>query len=299
MNETAGRHSGTTLIELMISLTIVSLLVIGLTQIYLKIKASYRFQQALLETQENGRFVAHLLRAQIRGAGFIGCLKFDASLQLNFPPLQFYKAEGRLWQPNLPPQLQGKVKPATDVIQIQGVGPNLSSLTRVMENQHELRVSKEQLFQVGDALIIADCLRAQRFTIAAVTVLKDSQILISYDPLKFRYEQFATVGKLRRDTYYIREASWTNQSGDNTYSLYKMDLNNTHLELVPGIEAMTVTHDQSQAQDDLKDIITVKLLLATVARVNSGASRSSSEIGNVIAEDNHFYLPLEVIVSLR
>lgn len=286
MNEITGRYQGTTLIELMISLIIVSILVIGFSQIYLKIKASYRFQQAILEAQDNGRFAAHLFREQIRGAGFIGCLKFSESMDLNFFPLRIYKAGSTTWYPNLPTQLQTKVRLATDVIQIQGVGPNLASLTRAMENNYELVVSKEQSFQVGDIVIVADCLHAYLFTIAAVTDRKDSQMLTSRSALKFRYDQFATIGKLKRDTYYIRKASWTNQSGDDIYSLYRMDVKNNHIELVPGIEAMQMSVDESQVAGSLESVVVLSLSVATVERVKSDSG-------------NRFHSPWELIVSSR
>ena len=67
---------GFTLIELMISLVIGLLLSAAIVKIYADTSQIYRFQSAVSEVQENGRFASAFLRRTARLAGNFGC---DAS----------------------------------------------------------------------------------------------------------------------------------------------------------------------------------------------------------------------------
>ena len=67
---------GFTLIELMISLVIGLLLSAAIVKIYADTSQIYRFQGAVSEVQENGRFASAFLRRTARLAGNFGC---DAS----------------------------------------------------------------------------------------------------------------------------------------------------------------------------------------------------------------------------
>ena len=67
---------GFTLIELMISLVIGLLLSAAIVKIYADTSQIYRFQSAVSEVQENGRFASTFLRRAARLAGNFGC---DAS----------------------------------------------------------------------------------------------------------------------------------------------------------------------------------------------------------------------------
>ena len=69
-------QGGFTLIELMISLVIGLLLSAAIVKIYADTSQIYRFQSAVSEVQENGRFASAFLRRTARLAGNFGC---DAS----------------------------------------------------------------------------------------------------------------------------------------------------------------------------------------------------------------------------
>ena len=64
---------GFTLIELMISLVIGLLLSAAIVKIYADTSQIYRFQGAVSEVQENGRFASAFLRRTARLAGNFGC----------------------------------------------------------------------------------------------------------------------------------------------------------------------------------------------------------------------------------
>ena len=68
----ARRQQGATLIELMITLLIGSLLMTGLVAFYLQSARDFRYQQALSQVQETGRFTTHFLADHLKRAGFWG-----------------------------------------------------------------------------------------------------------------------------------------------------------------------------------------------------------------------------------
>ena len=96
-----------TLIELMISLVIGLLLSAAIVKIYADTSQIYRFQGAVSEVQENGRFASAFLRRTARLAGNFGC---DASKPISSSTLsvaeatrlEFYSMASPLPQPAQP-----------------------------------------------------------------------------------------------------------------------------------------------------------------------------------------------------
>lgn len=71
----ATRQLGLSLIELMIAITLSSLLMLGVVRIFLSSKATYTSNQALSAMQESGRFAVELMARDIRHTGYKGqCL---------------------------------------------------------------------------------------------------------------------------------------------------------------------------------------------------------------------------------
>mgnify|MGYP001409964800 CR=1 FL=1 len=101
------RCGGFTLIELMISLVIGLLLSAAIVKIYADTSQIYRFQGAVSEVQENGRFASAFLRRTARLAGNFGC---DASKPISASTLsdaeatrlEFYSVASPLPQPAQP-----------------------------------------------------------------------------------------------------------------------------------------------------------------------------------------------------
>lgn len=76
MNRTTAHHTrqtGVTLVELMVAMTVSLILLAGVLQIFQANRQSYRVQEALARTQENGRFAIEFLAHDIRMADFWGC----------------------------------------------------------------------------------------------------------------------------------------------------------------------------------------------------------------------------------
>lgn len=76
MNRTTAqrtRQTGVTLVELMVAMTVSLILLAGVLQIFQANRQSYRVQEGLSRTQENGRFAIEFLARDIRMADFWGC----------------------------------------------------------------------------------------------------------------------------------------------------------------------------------------------------------------------------------
>ena len=65
-----GTQAGLSLVELMVALAISSVLILGITQIYIDNKRSYAFQQNQAENQEASRYTLLLLQQELAKAGY-------------------------------------------------------------------------------------------------------------------------------------------------------------------------------------------------------------------------------------
>lgn len=74
MKTTAHLQRGLSLIELMVTLLIGSLLVLGLVQVFSASRLAYQLSQGIARTQENGRFAMDFLQRDLRMAGHLGCV---------------------------------------------------------------------------------------------------------------------------------------------------------------------------------------------------------------------------------
>jgi len=82
-----GNQRGLTLIEILVAMSISLLLLAGVIQIFASSKAAYRINEAQSRLQENGRFALQMITADIRMAGFWGCLGNNQVFDhLNNPP---------------------------------------------------------------------------------------------------------------------------------------------------------------------------------------------------------------------
>lgn len=64
---------GVTLVELMIAITISSIVALGISSVYTSSKRSFKLQEEFSRLQENGRFAMNYIARFVRGAGYSGC----------------------------------------------------------------------------------------------------------------------------------------------------------------------------------------------------------------------------------
>ena len=65
--------SGFTLVEIMVSLVISSILMIGVIQVFSNSKRNSKVNEAVSRVQENARFALEAIITDFRKAGYVGC----------------------------------------------------------------------------------------------------------------------------------------------------------------------------------------------------------------------------------
>lgn len=73
LSNNAQHQLGVTLIELMVAMAVSSVIMLGVSNIYLSTKKSYVVHDEFSRIQENGRYSVETLSSDIRNAGFFGC----------------------------------------------------------------------------------------------------------------------------------------------------------------------------------------------------------------------------------
>lgn len=263
-------QAGLSLVELMISVLLGFILILGVTEIYVNSKGTYRMTEAMSRVQENARIAFEMLVPQVRMAGYTGCANLntinaeniaDAPVN-NEPPLVTFGPELSIrgneavssssWTPTLASTLAGLTKPPlpnTDVLTIQSSGGCNGQLVDPMPNKSaQIKISANNTcdIQQYDVVVISDCTRATVFRTVSVsngqikTTMAHSQAKNSANFFA-PYKEDAEVYKPVSATYYIATGAGT------APSLWRLDNaqavgGNNPLELVEGVENMQVTY---------------------------------------------------------
>jgi type IV pilus assembly protein PilW len=80
-NNPVRRQQGLTLVEIMVALAISTLLIMGIIQILINNKQTYRMQEGMSRLQENARFAMEFMTQDIRQAGYRGCIRSLSGVQ--------------------------------------------------------------------------------------------------------------------------------------------------------------------------------------------------------------------------
>lgn len=87
------KQRGVTLVELMIAITIGSIIMIGISSVYTSSKRSYKLQEEFSRLQENGRFAINHITRFVRSAGYSGCASGLGTIESIMNP-----SESLTWQ---------------------------------------------------------------------------------------------------------------------------------------------------------------------------------------------------------
>lgn len=72
-----GKYKGFTLVELMVSIVISSIIMLGVVSLYTTSRRGHNTNESLARIQENLRFAANMITRDIRMAGYSGCRSFS------------------------------------------------------------------------------------------------------------------------------------------------------------------------------------------------------------------------------
>lgn len=67
------QQNGVTLIELLVAMVISMFVLLAVTTVYVTTKNTYRYQETIVQLQENARYATSVLASEIREAGYAGC----------------------------------------------------------------------------------------------------------------------------------------------------------------------------------------------------------------------------------
>ncbi|MGI9302110.1 MAG: PilW family protein [Gammaproteobacteria bacterium] len=271
MNTCARRGFG--LVELMVALAISSLLLLGITQLFISSKDSYRIIEGLSRLQENARFAIDSLSRDLRQSGLYGCRsgvamwgdgqipRFQNAIDpggTNFATafnngnaLQGFdvnNAQSSAWLPAVPagaiaapPNAQ---LPGSDVLVIRG---SLGAGRRVRvapETGTKIELEDDidaDDFTADELLLITNCDGATLFTAGAVRDTLN-EIDSTQNDLGQPFDNTAEIYKARTIVYFIRNNT------DGVSSLFRrefgrdMTVTPRARELVTGVQNMQILY---------------------------------------------------------
>lgn len=172
------KQSGLSLIELMISITLGLLLVLGATQVFLSSKNTYSYNEEIGWMQENARFAMDQFKRDVRMAGYFGCntdgdfvdtlnpvasgsgwqLDFTRAVvgwdgdEAGFPNPEFVNVAG--------PAVTGAATvPASDLVTIRRADDSGGQYNVTAHNPPSavIDVAGSHDFDKGDILVVTDC----------------------------------------------------------------------------------------------------------------------------------------------
>lgn len=241
----ARRQAGFTLVELMISLVLALLLTAGMIKVFSGNRVTYEFNQSLSRIQENARFALDHVAYNARMAGYRGCVSDVAIYNDLATPNAFrddirngiggYDADGTneggaftatatnpsasadetAWTPALPPELDGRVIPGSDVLVIRGIAGSGFSLIAPFTNASQMFVAPGHDLAQGEILVVSDCQKASIFQVTNINNTPSHNLVHSNDnsytpgnafpnwPPEQDYGLGAEVARLQAIAFYI------------------------------------------------------------------------------------------------
>lgn len=272
------KHKGITLIELMISITITTILLAGVATIYISTRKSNTVNSGMARVQENMRFVADMMAQDIRMAGYVGCRGFSLTNALSDITSPFYDIdtplhgyEGDTDISGFPTEYKANAIVGSDSIivlrgddnefRINSHNPNSATFSLVNVNT---------VLNVNDIVIATDCFHSSVFQVTNANPGVNSQVThntgaVSQGPgncwkrlgpvgtprpacsasngTNYTYAGDGKLLKLTATAYYIGVSS----SGQ-TRSLYRNRVNLGVLgaaeELIEGVENMQIMYGE-------------------------------------------------------
>ncbi|MCD6055245.1 MAG: hypothetical protein K0R12_207 [Gammaproteobacteria bacterium] len=256
---------GFNLIELLMVCAVSGFLLLMLGNTLITQYKTARWQQAISELQENGRFASFLLKEGIKEAGYSGCGRIENLLQLtNQSSVPFdenniirgYEAVGNQWQPALSSRLPRTILKGSDVIEINQAEDSGRFLAADMVDARKLSIESPDQIKPNDRLMVSTCQYADIIEVESVVSQGHNQYkVIPKASLSRLYSKNAFVGKMVQVFFYIADTKRKNEQGKAIYALYTLDKNNYNTELVEGISAMKIRYGWRQRAPSADSIL--------------------------------------------
>lgn len=227
-----NRQHGISLVELMISVALGMVLILGVINIFLSSKQAYRVQNALAQLQDNARFALDTISHDLRMSGQIGCnssvtVTNNTGELVDFGPALFGDEHDNLSITLITGDTgnptASNVKDGTDVIVTHYASPKTYLLTDESTGSVLTVDSSSHGFVEHTPLIVSDCNSSDIFIAGTVTnnvadsdgnATNNSTVNIGTSAFSKTYTSGAEVSQLIYRAYYIAE---------DTNTLYRRD----------------------------------------------------------------------------
>ena len=273
-------QQGLSIVELLVALAISSILLLGMSSIYLDSRKTDKLGTALSRIQETGRFAINFLAKDIRMAGYQGCMDPN-SLQINIiadnPPttnlfdtaLRGYEVGDNTWANGEEfdnTAIESTALVGSDVIAIQKASVADTELTGNMgTNNANIQITTNPMgFEQNDIVVIADCENADMFRISnnpstGNITLAHADNVNSTPKLSTPYNEGASIMFFESIAYFVADTGRTNTRGDAINALYRQSdtLSNTATssfvidELVEGVDSLQILYGERLASGNI------------------------------------------------
>jgi len=326
------RNQGLSLVELMVALGISSILLLGMSTIYLDSRKTDKLGTSLARIQETGRFAINFLAKDIRMAGYQGCADPE-DLQLNIiarnPPtatmfensLRGFEVDDGTWANGTEfdnTNIEADALIGSDVIGIQGATAADTQLTGNMApNNANIQITTNPMgFQQGDIVIIADCENADMFRITnnpsgGNITLTHAGGTNTASKLSSVYTTSASIMSFESVVYYVANTGRTNSRGDAINALYRQTdiLTDTapsnarflREELVEGVDSMQILYGERLANGNIHYVPADEIVgadMSAVEGIRLGLLISSVERVQDANDNLSYDLPGETIAPV-
>ena len=276
-----NRQRGLSMVELMISLAVSTLLMLGVMEVFVSSSSTDKLSHAFARVQENGRLAMDILTRNLRMTGYQGCIDpelVDMNIIANDPPttdltnesIDGWKGGHSDWEnlTNRPDHLDfiTGVPTGSDIVAIQYVSPtgvnvlcqgNIQTCKAVNAN---VKIDSNSIgLTKYDVVVVSDCINADMFRITNMqqdtddmTTLAHSNSTNTSNNLSKAYDEDAQVMTYRSLVYYVRDTGRDNSQGQPIYALYQYNplwhdsssQIGRESELVEGVEQLQLLYGQ-------------------------------------------------------
>lgn len=318
---------GLSLIELMISITLGLLLTAAVIQVFLSSRGVFRTQDSMSRLQENGRFAVDFMTRDIRMAGFIGCPVLDriaGSGSFNRHGLEAdFDSDGIVEGSVVGTGATAGTIPlvaGTDRLTIRktlGNSIRLAAATTGSSVQ-VLGESATLDIDVGETLLISDCLTADVFRASAIGSGTDPTITANVG-LSKSYGTDAEVLRYETVEYFIGDTGRNTPNGADIFALYANRGGGAE-ELVEGVQSLRIEFGLDTTTDRSADVyramsamtatdwsrvvsVRINLLMQSVEDTVVGSSGAQTQsltfMGNAVATDGRLRQVFSSAVAIR
>jgi type IV pilus assembly protein PilW len=311
------RITGFTLVEMMIAMTISTVLLGGVIEVFLASKQAYRLQESQARMQENARFLFAILSNSIRQAGYTGCNSRKPGAITNTlnnasdhayrfgTALEGYEAETSSWSPTVDAAITSPLV-GNDIIVIRGaLDSGIRVVTPFMNTSSaSLRVTSGNDLEQEDIVMVTDCSAASILQISNATPSSGSLVhntgnVVSpsnaTSNLGKIYRDDAEIIKMETRAYYIRTGA------NGLPAIYQRIGLNAAEELIEGVEGMQILYGEDTDNDsnsdrflsadqvDMEEVVAVRIsiLLQSITDALTTGSQSYTFNGTTVTPTDH------------